>query len=168
MPRQAIALLLTVALCPFCASLPAFAQDSVASFYKGRTVTIVAASSPGGGYDLYARLIARVLGRHIPGNPAVVVANMPGAASNLAAAHIYSVAPRDGSVIGALFMGAVVEALFSGKTRPTHDMSRFQYIGNANKDVYVYLIRTDAPATVAKPSRSRGSAGGGWFASWMP
>jgi tripartite-type tricarboxylate transporter receptor subunit TctC len=55
------------------------------------------------------------------------------------------VAPRDGTVIGALFMGAVVEQLFSGKTRPTHDMSRFQYIGNANRDVYVCLIRTDAP-----------------------
>jgi tripartite-type tricarboxylate transporter receptor subunit TctC len=140
-----IARLLAIGLAASWASQPARAQDSVAQFYKGRTVTIVAASSPGGGYDLYARLIARVLGRHIPGNPSVVVANMPGAASNLAAAHVYSVAPRDGTVIGALFMGAVVEPLFSGKTRPTHDMSRFQYIGNANRDVYVCLIRTDAP-----------------------
>jgi tripartite-type tricarboxylate transporter receptor subunit TctC len=140
-----IARLLAIGLAASWASQPACAQDSVAQFYKGRTVTIVAASSPGGGYDLYARLIARVLARHIPGNPSVVVANMPGAASNLAAAHVYSVAPRDGTVIGALFMGAVVEPLFSGKTRPTHDMSRFQYIGNANRDVYVCLIRTDAP-----------------------
>jgi tripartite-type tricarboxylate transporter receptor subunit TctC len=125
---------------------PACAQDSVAQFYKGKTVTIIAASSPGGGYDLYARLIAHVLGRHLPGNPTVVVANMPGAASNVAAAHVYSVAPKDGTVIGALFMGAVVESLFSGKVRATHDMSKFQYIGNANKDVYVCLIRTDAAA----------------------
>jgi tripartite-type tricarboxylate transporter receptor subunit TctC len=145
MQGPTIARLLAIVLTVSWASQPACAQDSVAQFYKGRTVTIVAASSPGGGYDLYARLIARVLGRHIPGNPSVVVANMPGAASNLAAAHVYSVAPRDGTVIGALFMGAVVEPLFSGKTRPTHDMSRFQYIGNANRDVYVCLIRTDAP-----------------------
>lgn len=141
MTKPAIALLL--AFSALCAS-PALAEDSVASFYRGKTVTIIAASSPGGGYDLYARLIARVLGKHIPGNPAVVVANMPGAASNVAAAHIYNVAPKDGTVIGALFMGAVVEALFSGKVRPTHDMSKFQYIGNANKDFYVCLIRTDA------------------------
>jgi tripartite-type tricarboxylate transporter receptor subunit TctC len=145
MQGRTIARLLAIGLAAFWASRPVSAQDSVAQFYKGRTITIVAASSPGGGYDLYARLIARVLGRHIPGNPSVVVTNMPGAASNVAAAHVYSVAPRDGTVIGALFMGAVVEALFSGKTRPTHDMSRFQYIGNANRDVYVCLIRTDAP-----------------------
>ena len=88
MQRNTIARLLAIALSAFCASQPASAQDSVASFYKGRTVTIVAASSPGGGYDLYARLIARVLGRHIPGHPSVVVANMPGAASNVTAAHI--------------------------------------------------------------------------------
>jgi tripartite-type tricarboxylate transporter receptor subunit TctC len=145
MQGPTIARSLAIGLAASWVSQFACAQGSVAQFYKGRTVTIVAASSPGGGYDLYARLIARVLGRHIPGNPSVVVANMPGAASNLAAAHVYSVAPRDGTVIGALFMGAVVEPLFSGKTRPTHDMSRFQYIGNANRDVYVCLIRTDAP-----------------------
>jgi tripartite-type tricarboxylate transporter receptor subunit TctC len=123
---------------------PAAAQD-VAAFYRGKTVTIIAASAPGGGYDLYARTIARHLGKHIPGNPNVVVSNMPGAASNVAAAHIYNVAPKDGTVIGGLFMGAVVEPLFSGRTRPTHDMSKFQYIGNANKDVYVCLVRADAP-----------------------
>jgi tripartite-type tricarboxylate transporter receptor subunit TctC len=121
------------------------AQD--AAFYKGKTVTVIAASSPGGGYDLYARLIARHLGKHIAGNPNIVVSNMPGAASNVAASHIYNNAAKDGTVIGALFMGAVVEALFSGKARPTHDMSKFQYIGNANKDTYVCLMRTDGPVT---------------------
>src|SRR4051812_264471 len=162
MQRQTIAPLLAIGLAAaFCASRPACAQDSVASFYKGRTVTIVAASSPGGGYDLYARLIARVLGRHIPGHPSVVVTNMPGAASNVAAGHVYSVAPRDGSVIGALFMGAVVEPLFSGKTRPTHDMSRFQYIGNANRDVYVCLIRTDAPVKTFAQAMEREVVVGG-------
>ncbi len=73
MQGQTIARLLAIGLAVW-ASRPASAQDSVASFYKGRTVTVVAASSPGGGYDLYARLIARVLGRHIPGNPGVVTA----------------------------------------------------------------------------------------------
>ncbi len=123
----------------------ALAQDSVAQFYKGKTITIIVSSSPGGGYDLYGRMIARHIGKHIPGNPSLIVSNMPGAASNVAAAHIYNVAPKDGTVIGALFMGAVVEPLFSGRVRPTHDMSKFNYIGNANKDVYVCLVRADAP-----------------------
>jgi tripartite-type tricarboxylate transporter receptor subunit TctC len=122
------------------------AQDSVAQFYKGKTITIIVGSSPGGGYDLYGRLLARHIGKHLPGNPSVVVSNMPGAASNIAASYIYNVAPKDGTVIGALFMGAVVEPLFGQNKRATHDMSKFQYIGNANKDVYVCLIRTDASA----------------------
>jgi tripartite-type tricarboxylate transporter receptor subunit TctC len=122
----------------------ACAQSTAAPFYQGKTVTIMVGSSPGGGYDLYARLIARHLGKHIPGNPTMVVSNMPGAASNVLAAHIYNVAPKDGTVIGAIFMGAVVEPLFGQKTRATHDTSRFSYIGNANKDVYVCLVRSDA------------------------
>ncbi|MFL5042884.1 MAG: Bug family tripartite tricarboxylate transporter substrate binding protein [Xanthobacteraceae bacterium] len=126
-------------------SPPAAAQEAVAQFYKGRTVTIMVGSSAGGGYDLYARLIARHLGKHIPGNPTIVVGNMPGAASNVLAAHIYNVAPKDGTVIGAIFMGAVVEPLFGFRTRAMHDTSKFNYIGNANKDVYVCLVRGDAP-----------------------
>lgn len=114
-------------------------------FYQGKTITIAVGSSPGGGYDLYARLIARHIAKHIPGNPAVVVTNMPGAASNVLAAHITNVAPRDGTVIAAIFMGAVVEPLFGQKTRATHDPSKLQYIGNANKDFYVCLVRSDAP-----------------------
>jgi len=126
------------------ASQPAAAQDA-AQFYKGKTVSIMVGSSAGGGYDLYARLIARHLGKHIPGNPTIVVGNMPGAASNVLASHVYNVARKDGTVIGAIFMGAVVEPLFGLKARATHDTSRFNYIGNANKDVYVCLVRADAP-----------------------
>ena len=111
---------------PSCSALDrAAAQESVAQFYRGKTITIIAASSAGGGYDLYARTIARHIGKHLPGNPNVVVSNMPGAASNVAAAYIYNAAPKDGTVIGGLFMGAVVEPLFSGRTRATHDMSKF-------------------------------------------
>jgi tripartite-type tricarboxylate transporter receptor subunit TctC len=122
----------------------ALAQDQVAAFYKGRTVTMVIGSAPGGGYDLYGRMIARYLSRHIPGNPTVIAQNMPGAASNVAAAYIYNVAPKDGSVIGAIFMGAVVDQLFGEAKRNTHDTSKFNYIGNANSDAYVCLVRSDA------------------------
>ncbi len=120
------------------------AQDAVAGFYRGRNVTLLIGSSPGGGYDLYGRLIARFLGRHIPGNPQIIVQNMPGAASNVAAAYVYNVAPKDGTVMGAIFMGAVVDPLFGEAKRSTHDTAKFNYIGNANSDAYVCLVRTDA------------------------
>ncbi len=130
-----------------CGPLPTSAEDlnPVADFYRGKAVTIVVGSSPGGGYDLYGRLIARFLGRHLPGTPAVNVQNMPGAASNVAAAYVYNAAPKDGTVLAALFMGAVVDPLFGDIKRQTHDMLKFQYIGNANVDAYVCLVRGDAP-----------------------
>lgn len=134
-----------LALGAICASSPALADDAVAQFYRGKTVTVLAGGAPGGGYDLYARLIGRFLGKHIPGNPAIAVANMPGAGGNVAAAHVYNVAPKDGTMIGGIYMGNPVEPLFFGRTRPTHDMTKFHYIGNANKDFYVCLIRADAP-----------------------
>ena len=119
------------------------ADDSVARFYKGRTVTIVVGTTPGGGYDTYARFIARFMGNHIPGNPSVVVTNMPGAGSNLAALHVYQSAPKDGTTIGAIFAGAILEPVI-GTTAVHHDPNRFQYLGSANDDVYVCLARKDA------------------------
>ncbi len=130
--------------CSFGGLAPVFAADGVAEFYRGKTVTIVVASSPGGGYDLYGRLIARFMGRHVPGHPQVVVQNMPGAASNVAAAYINNIAPKDGTAIGAIFMGAVVEPLLGETRRLTHDASKFNYIGNANVDAYLCFVRTDA------------------------
>lgn len=121
------------------------AQDDVARFYAGKTITIIVGSSAGGGYDLYGRLLSRFMGKHLPGNPAFVVSNMPGAGGNVAAAHIANVAPKDGTAIGAIFMGTVVDPLFSAQgARKTHDPTKFNYIGNANKDYYVCLVRTDA------------------------
>ncbi len=125
------------------ASTGAWAQDAIESFYRGKTVTILVGSSAGGGYDLYGRLIARFLSPHIPGRPTIVVQNMPGAGSNVSAAYIYNAAAKDGTVIGAIFMGAVVDPLF-GEKRQTHDTTKFNYIGNANIDAYLCLIRTDA------------------------
>src|SRR5689334_25400844 len=86
-------------------------QDSVAQFYKGRQITVVVGSSPGGGYDIYARLMARHMGKYIPGNPTMVVTNMPGAGSNAAVAHVYNVAPKDGTLIVAPQDNAVMDAL---------------------------------------------------------
>src|SRR4051794_27688613 len=81
-------------VCVFAALLasPAFAQEAVADFYKGKQVSIFIGSSAGGGYDTYARLIGRHLRKHIPGNPVIVPSNMPGAASNISAAYVYNIA----------------------------------------------------------------------------
>jgi tripartite-type tricarboxylate transporter receptor subunit TctC len=122
----------------------AAAQDPVENFYKGKQVAMVVGSSAGGGYDTYARLLARTMGSAIPGNPVIVVQNMSGAGSNRAAGYIYSVAPKDGTAIGAIFPGAVLQPLLSDQPVP-HDPSKFVYLGSANSDVYVCYVRSDAP-----------------------
>ena len=119
------------------------AQTSVADFYKGKSITILVGSSAGGGYDTWARLIARYMGKHMPGNPNFLVSNMPGAGSNLAANYIYNVAAKDGTFIGAIYGGAPLEPLI-GKTPVKHDPSKTQYLGSANDDVYVCVARKDA------------------------
>ncbi len=121
----------------------AFAQTPVADFFKGKTITLLVGSTAGGGYDTYARMISRYMGKHTPGNPSVIVSNMPGAGSNLAANYIYNVAPKDGTYIGALYGGAPLEPLI-GSTPVKHDPSKTQYLGSANDDVYVCVARKDA------------------------
>jgi tripartite-type tricarboxylate transporter receptor subunit TctC len=123
---------------------PAPAQDSVAQFYRGKQISLIIGSSAGGGYDLYARLLARHMSRHIPGNPVIVPTNMPGAASNSAAAQIYNISPKDGTVIGALQTAAVLEPLFGDPARTKHDASKFVYLGSADIDYYICIARADA------------------------
>src|SRR5688572_33393341 len=81
-------------------STSAMSSDDVAAFYKGKTIAATIGYPPGGGYDVYMRTLARHIGRHIPGNPAVVPRNMPGAGSLVAANYLYNTAPKDGTVIG--------------------------------------------------------------------
>ena len=100
------------------AALPAHAQ-SVEDFYRGKTVSLVVGFSVGGGYDLYARHLARHLGKHIPGNPTVLPQNMPGAGSLKAANYIYTAAPKDGSAIGMFARATGINPLLeSGATAP--------------------------------------------------
>ena len=135
------------------ASAPAAAQD-LASFYKGKQMTIVVGSSAGGGYDTYARLVGRHMGKHIPGNPIFIVQNMPGAGGNVSANYLYNVAPKDGTVIGAYQSGVILEPLL-GKTAVKHDPSKAIYLGSANDDVYICIARTDAPVKSFKEVLSK-------------
>src|SRR5262245_31306734 len=88
--------------------MPAAAQDAVAGFYRDKTVTVIIGSTAGGGTDLYGRLLARHMGKYIPGNPKIIPQNMPGAGSIVAAAHLYSAAPRDGTQFGSTLAGAIL------------------------------------------------------------
>jgi tripartite-type tricarboxylate transporter receptor subunit TctC len=123
----------------------AHAQDAVADFYRGKQIDIIVGSSAGGGYDTYARLISRHFSDHMPGNPEVVVQNMPGAGSGKAAGYVYSVAPKDGTVMAAVFPGVLLDPLI-GDVQVQYDPSKFSDVGNANADVYICFLRSDAPA----------------------
>ncbi len=121
------------------------AQDAAEKFYRGKTVTLVIPSSVGGGYDLYGRLVARHLGRFIPGAPTVNPANMAGAAGVVAAQYIYAAGAKDGTTIGELYPNAVMEPLLGDKTRVRYDSLKFNFIGSLNSDAFICFVRADAP-----------------------
>lgn len=112
--------------------------------FAGRTVTILVGNPPGGGYDRFARLVARHLPRYLPGSPTVVVQNMPGAGGIVAANHLYNVARTDGSTLG-LFNRNLVIAQLAGVQELRVDMRRWHWIGNLAGETYVFAIRADLP-----------------------
>ena len=87
------------------------AADPVEDFYKGKQIRIITGAVAGDGYDLWSRMLARHMGRHIPGRPSMIVQNMPGAGTVIAANHVYSVAPKDGTVIGSFSRSLPAQAL---------------------------------------------------------
>jgi tripartite-type tricarboxylate transporter receptor subunit TctC len=110
--------------------------QSVENFYRGRTVTIVVGYSVGGGYDVLARVLARRLGKHIPGNPSIVVQNMPGAGSLRAANYLYNAAPKDGTTLGIFARGMAMEPLI-GTSGINFDSRKFAWIGSGTNEVSV-------------------------------
>jgi len=130
---------LHVAVALLAAAVCSANAESVAEFYNGNTIDMEIGYSAGGGYDLYARLVARHLGRHIPGNPAVAPNNMEGAGSLRLANWLYAAAPRDGSAIGALSRGAAFDPLL-GEIGAQFDASKFNWIGSANNEVSVCVV----------------------------
>lgn len=114
-------------------------------FYSRQTVTIIVAFNAGGGNDIYCRLIARYLGRHIPGKPNVIVQNMPGAASIRAANYVWQTAPRDGTVIANIQRTVPLHAALGKQFM--FDIRKFTWIGSSSSfadDAYMLLVRTDA------------------------
>jgi tripartite-type tricarboxylate transporter receptor subunit TctC len=116
--------------------MPAAKAQEAAQFYAGKSIDLEIGYSVGGGYDLYARLVAQHLGDHIPGHPTVVPRNMEGAASLRLANYLYAAAPRDGTVIGAISRGAAFDPLLN-ENGAQFDASKFSWIGSANNEVSV-------------------------------
>jgi tripartite-type tricarboxylate transporter receptor subunit TctC len=121
------------------AMLLAPAPARAAEFFAGKTVEIIVGTSSGGGFDTYARTLARHMPRHIPGNPSFVVKNMPGAGSAKATAFIHSLAPKDGTVIGAVFPGAIMEPLLGDRSQAQYDPTKLQYVGSADNGTRICL-----------------------------
>jgi tripartite-type tricarboxylate transporter receptor subunit TctC len=116
--------------------------QSVEDFYKGKTVELYIGYSVGGGYDTYGRLVAEHIGKHIPGNPTVIVQNMPGAGSLKLANWLATAAPRDGTVLGVVARAAPFDPLF-GNENANFDAQTLTYIGSANNEVSVCVAWAD-------------------------
>jgi tripartite-type tricarboxylate transporter receptor subunit TctC len=110
--------------------------ESVADFYKGKTVTIIVGYPPASGYTLYGQMLAKYWPDHIPGHPNVIVQSMPGAGSIKAANYVYSVAPKDGTTLGIFSVGALIDELF-GMSTTRFDSTRYGWIGNMDESVCV-------------------------------
>ncbi len=124
---------LAPALALLLASPGAARADAIEDFYKGKSLDLVIGYTPGGTYDLYARLVGRFLGDFIPGKPKIVVRNMPGGGSRVATGWVYSIGPKDGTVLATADQSLSIEQAMGDKAL-TIDTNRLQYIGNPNQD----------------------------------
>ncbi|MFL4979213.1 MAG: Bug family tripartite tricarboxylate transporter substrate binding protein [Xanthobacteraceae bacterium] len=126
-------------------AVPAAAQEDVAAFYRGKTLRIVVGVAVGSGYDINARLLARHLGAHVPGNPTVIVQNQPGAGSLTMTNQLYAAGPFDGTAIGASFNGMPTTPLFQ-PAGARFDPVKFNWIGSTNRETQVTYLWHTAPA----------------------
>src|SRR5258708_25875986 len=110
-------------------ALPAAAARAqpVADFYRGKTLRMLIGYGPGGGYDIYGRLVAEFLPRHLPGNPNILPQHMPGAGSFIAAKYMAEVAPKDGTVLGSLSQMLALDSMIGNSAKA--DISKFAYLG---------------------------------------
>jgi tripartite-type tricarboxylate transporter receptor subunit TctC len=118
--------------------------DPIADFYSGKSVQLVIGYAPGGGYDVYARALARHMARHIPGNPSIVVQNMPGAGSIKAANYLYNIAPKDGTVFGGFSRGAFLDPLLGRGDGVQYVAARYGWLGSISNEVGVCAFRSDS------------------------
>jgi tripartite-type tricarboxylate transporter receptor subunit TctC len=138
MMRQAARIALAAAI------LSAAGPAATADYYAGKSIDLLIGAPPGGGYDIYARALARHFGRHIPGQPSIVAKNMPGAGSARAAGFISALAARDGTAIAAITPGAVMGPLLDDKAEALFDPTRVVYLGTANSGTRICVSRKES------------------------
>jgi tripartite-type tricarboxylate transporter receptor subunit TctC len=147
---RAVTALIWVAAC-----WPAGAHAQTAEeFYRGKSITMLVGSGAGGGYDTYARIFARHMSRHIPGNPTIIAKNMPAAAGLAAASALYTTADKDGSTIAAFTNGAAMEPLF-GNTSARYDAQKFNWLGSIGKLQNVCATWHQSPVKTIEAARAR-------------
>lgn len=150
-----------IAVAAIAALLPAPGQaQNVADFYKGKNVELLIGYSGGGGYDVYARLLAKHMGKYIPGNPNIVPRNMPGAGSLVLANWLYNVAPKDGATFGMIGRGTGFDPML-GNTAAKFDGTKYNWVGSMNNEVSVCVAWHTAGITDWKQLRQKEMVVGG-------
>ena len=149
MTRLKIALIAAAVL----AAAPAGAQ-SAAEPFVGKNVTLIIGFGPGGGYDLWGRTVARHIGKHLPGKPAVIPQNMPGAGSYVAASHIYGAAPKDGSVFAIIARDAALGPL-SNAPGARFDATKMSWLGSPTREHNVCIANATAKVKTANDLRDK-------------
>jgi tripartite-type tricarboxylate transporter receptor subunit TctC len=147
--------LAAILACVVCAGVPAAGQD----FYQGKTVRLIVGSQAGASYDSYSRILAPVLGRHIPGKPTIVVQNMPGAGGMVAANHLFNVADKDGSVIGMYNRSAVLSAIV-GHPQAKFKPQEIYWLGTVasfSDNAYLFIVRSAVAQMSVEDMRKGGS-----------
>jgi tripartite-type tricarboxylate transporter receptor subunit TctC len=166
MMRRAFRPALAIALAAVALGAGTKAQAATpAEFYKGRTISVIIGYSAGGGYDLYARVLSQHMGKHIPGNPNVIPQNMPGAGSIKAANYVYSVAPKDGTVIGTFARGMAGAALIG---QANFDARKFTWLGSMTKDVTLCISWNASPIKTWNDAMTKQFTAGGEGAAGDP
>ena len=148
------------------AALVVAAPAKAAYEFAGKTIELTVGTDPGGGFDIYARMIAKYLPRYLPGHPTILVKNLPGAGSGKAAAYIASVAPKDGTAIAALMPGAVIGPLLDDREKPPYDPVKLVYLASGDSVTRVCTsfgntkIKTFADAQKENGKMGASAAGG--------
>ena len=137
--------------------LLAASAHAQAPFYQGKTITIIVGTKAGDAYDLYPRMLAEFMPKHIPGNPNIIIQNVPGAASMIAANQVYTVAKPDGLTIGAIYPALYFEQL-TKKPEVKFDWTKFGWVGNPVTSNHLLYMRADAPFKSMDDIRTASSA----------
>jgi tripartite-type tricarboxylate transporter receptor subunit TctC len=132
-----------------------------ADYYAGKSIDLLIGAPPGGGYDIYARALARHYGRHIPGQPSIVAKNMPGAGSARAAGFLSTAAPKDGTAVAAIMPGAVMGPLLDEKAEALFDPTKVLYLGTSNSGTRVCVSRKDSRIKTFDDALTQKAAFGG-------